>query len=92
MWIPLHVSLTKSSVTIKEAIIILKIPLRHKGKQLGDSTQGSQEAHAVQLVFAVQPPPAELLTRAPPQGRWRGRHDLLSTFMAWLTQPLLQSK
>lgn len=57
--------LKKSSVTIKEAIIILKIPSRHKGKHLGDSKQGSQEAVAVQLVFAVQPPPAELLTPAP---------------------------
>lgn len=57
--------LKKSSVTIKEAIIIMKIPSRHKGKQLGDSKQGSQEAAALQLLFAVQPPPAELLTLAP---------------------------
>lgn len=32
---------------------------------MGDSKQDRQEAPVVQLVFAVQPPPAELLSPAP---------------------------
>lgn len=31
---------------------------------MGDSNQGRQEAPVAQLVFAVQPPPAELLAPA----------------------------
>lgn len=83
----------KSSVNTKEANIIVKIPWRHKASsQAIPSWAGKELQQSCWLlqVLAGQPPPGEPLPSAPPKGKWRGRHDLHSTFMAGLTRPLLQ--
>lgn len=54
---------------------------------MGDSKQGRQEAPVVQLVFAVQPPPAELLTPAP--CRVSGEEGVMPKTHLWHDSPNL---
>lgn len=54
---------------------------------MGDSKQGRSEVPVVQLVFAVQPPPAELLTPAP--CRVSGEEGVTSKTRWWHESPKL---